>query len=519
LIELMATAAPGNRPAWLPESVVPSLAGVREARGAAATAADGTTTRKRMRAPVAVEPANRRLHQLIAAQLHHEGYSDAAAAVMRSTGCLAPMISESATGQRLASLVRLGELSERLRPPHPTAGAGASMGSAERALFGGSIFAAPAPPESYAYGEVYSSLPLDCPLRSVGYSGGGEYIACGATNGCVRIFSSATIAQRNARVGGAERAAPSQHGVARTIKNVHEQSVEWVGFHPTAGLLVTAGRDGRLCLVDYTEPQCRAPLEQMGPNAPARKAATTEGAKPSDAFACYTDTYPIRSVALHPGGEYAALATDHSLLRLLNIETGVLLSPSESHGAAVADVGIDGEGRLIATASYDGTWRVMDMRSGATVYQPAANTPGTAGLAAASIPTAHSGVAVTSCALSRAGRVLLTSGADGLTKMWDLRRSSTEIIAIGEAAKTDVRMRSRFSFDEAAIVTDASQRKATSIVDVFSGIVVASLQHAQVQRSFACSPVAQVIATGGDDYRLRLWSPAAVTLIPPEDAA
>jgi WD40 repeat protein len=514
-----------QQPAWLAEGIAPSLAELREAKQR--DRAD--VTRKRLRAPLAIEPQARRLHQLIATQLHHDGYAEAAASVMRATGCLAPLTAEGRDGQRLSRLVRLGETAERVRAPHPSAGAGTSghgggseypPGSVECALFGGSVYTDALPAEAVAFGEIYSSLPLDRPLRCTAFSPRGEYIACGATNGCVRIFSGEAVAER-ARLGeGADRAAPSQHGMVRTINAVHDQSVEWIGFHPTAPVLVSAGRDGRLCLVDYAEPQGRPAVEHMPVGAPGRRGATSAEAnatvKGADSFTSFRDNFPIRAAAIHPGGEYIALATDHSTLRMVSLRTGSLLCPSEGHNAAIADVCFNADGRSLATASYDGTWRVCDGRTGTTTHAPP-TAASSAMSAAAAAPSAHCGVAVTSCQLSASGNVLLTTGADNQTKLWDLRKTSTELGVFGEAKKVPRRLRSRFTFDESAVAVDSSDRRGTEIIDVFSGVTVATLKHAQVQRGLACSPAAQVVATCGDDYRLRLWSPTALTLLLPED--
>ena len=140
----MASSAPSAAPAWLQASIAPTVTELRNRKHANAPS---DAAKKRLRAPVAVDSESRRLHQMIVAQLHHEGFAEAAFSVMRATDCLVPNLADPKSGARLARLVTVGERTERLSAPHPSASS-SDGGSAESALFGGSVYTAAAPAEA-----------------------------------------------------------------------------------------------------------------------------------------------------------------------------------------------------------------------------------------------------------------------------------------------------------------------------------------------------------------------------------
>lgn len=511
---------------------------------------------KRIRAPVAVDCSERLVHQLIVRQLVAQGYVDAASAVQRSTRCETPFLDLDPLA--LQRLVHRGSVAERLASDHHRASAlRAPADDVVDVLSARSAYQSMVPLSSVPFTELYKSHSLERMIRSLAFSPlDGSLIACGTSHGSVALFST-QLALEAYRVAGIQpagtginqptggpagkRSAPAAilNGPAatadalakgvlgggstnfahvRTMSHRHEQSVEWVGFHPTVPALASGGRDGTLHLTTYTEART---LSLLPP--PKTEGGTGGGVAGRPLPLVQQDTYPIRGASFHPSGDYLAYATDHNVLRLVDLNVGErFMPPSDggSHQAALTDIAFAPvDGRVVATTSHDGAVKLTDLRTGLTEWIRRA---------------AHSSLSVTSVAFSHRQTALLTSGMDGQTKLWDLRKQNVELEAFGEPRKVVRRVVSRFAHDENTIFLQEAPGPAStltgessaggaspstaggnqvSVIDVYSGVVVARLQHAHDVRAMAVCPSAMMCVTGGDDFRMRLWSPAAVAVV------
>lgn len=215
----------------------------------------------------------------------------------------------------------------------------------------------------------------------------------------------------------------------------------------------------------------------------------------------------------------------------------------QHHSAGVTSVAFAPDGRTWGSASLDGSWALSDGRSGKVIQRVAG---------------AHSKVPVTSLLYSRTGNVLLTGGMDSTARLWDLRyvssaashgggsgragsgsnfgagnssiaggnRSSAplgsaayftgEVLSFGSPGKCEHRsIKAVFSSDESHILCQDSDLTSIQGYCVYTGDLVYTLttEPALMQRGLAASPFGNAVLTGGDDCRLRLWTPSLIPAV------
>lgn len=483
--------------------------------------------RRKPRTSVLSNPLSRQIYQNIVRQLHHDGYLSAASTVADATGVIVPSVGEE--GDRLTRLVATGLAGElqrdrelrRFNVEHVV----------ERHVSAAKVYAPLYLSQHWSVGRQlvkmrnrFTSAALGGVIRDIVFSPDGSLIGCAGTNGLAAVFSLDTLEDLTAidEVRAANRikdldGSGDNNNRSNTTRNAnevtelsmarqyrdHAQSVECIRFHPSRPVVLTGGRGGYLFLHEYSQPDS-TPLLKI------------------------QDNYPIRSASFHPSGDYVLFATDHFVPRLTNVRTEkVMTTPgsylhlpaasstsataSAHHSAGLTAATFSGDGRTFCTASLDGCWTLYDGVSGKVVFK---------------MEHAHSAVPVTSAVYSRSGQVLLTSGMDSVARLWDLRmllsssrfsalgaeaNYSCELMSFGEPAKCDHRsFRAMFSHDESHVICQDSTLLAVHNYCVYSGDVsyTISTQPSFMQRGLAASPFSNIIVSGGDDSRLRLWTPS-----------
>lgn len=489
--------------------------------------------RKRPRQGVLAEPLSRQLYQMIVRQLHYDGFVAAASAVADASGVIVGDVEER--GNQLSMAVEAGlsvaEMERRSAEEFMVTQV------VERYISASKLYVPLSLSSRWSVGrrclrlrERFVSASLGGVVRDISFSPDGSLVSSAGTNGLAAVFSLQTIddlcaldevraANRSRALDGSGTSGKGETtGKGTATRNAnevtelamvrrfsgHTQSVEVMRFHPSQPLLLTGGREGDLYLRQYAHPN------------------STDVWK-------FHDNYPIRSAGFHPSGEYIVFGTDHQVLRMMNVRTEKVMTPPGTyvsgggssagmgdgvrkpsdkalqHAAALTSVCFSPDGRTVASASLDGAWILYDGVSGRAIYRA---------------ESAHSAVPVTSISYSRTGNVLLSAGMDSTARLWDLRRlggtssrytASPEVMSLGEPAKCNHRsIRAVFSSNESHIYCHDATLCAIHCYCVYTGNVASTLvtQPAFVQRGLASSPWANMIVSGGDDSRLRLWTPA-----------
>ena len=239
---------------------------------------------------------------------------------------------------------------------------------------------------------------------------------------------------------------------------------------PDAKLLAVAGEDGAVTVVDVG-----APREVR--RGDRRREAEAHGAR-SSSFASFATRCRFRAhdnavfdVRWCRGTERLVTASGDGTARLFDSETATELGAFSFHRGTVKAVAVrpGSGGDVFATCGRDGAialWdaRVSNRRDGGGITSARGPGPGPAPVAA--VARAHEATttmktraranrasSVSSAAFAHDGQVLLSAGAaDGLVKLWDVRRlrKETPAAVMADADPFDDRAREDFWNDAAA---------------------------------------------------------------------
>ena len=197
-------------------------------------------------------------------------------------------------------------------------------------------------------------------------------------------------------------------------------------------------------------------------------------------------TGPAVAVAFSPDGRLLATASRDGTARLWDPATGDCLHTLTGHTDWVNDVAFSPDGHLLATASRDGTARLWDPATG-DCLRTLAHTNSVGGVA-----------------FSPDGHLLATGGADRTARLWDPATGDC-LHTLGHAKRVwDV----AFGPDGHLLAT-ASGDKRTRLWDPATGNHLRTLgSHDGPVLAVAFRLDGRLLATGGGDGTARLWNPA-----------
>jgi cleavage stimulation factor subunit 1 len=261
--------------------------------------------------------------------------------------------------------------------------------------------------------------------------------------------------------------------ITRTLHD-HAAGITCLAFHPTNPTLFSGSKDKAVKIFDLTRP-------------PGHKKA----------FSVLQDVHPVRCLHIHPCGDFLYVGTSHQALRLYDLQTlncFTTYHQGDHHAAGINDVRCTSDGRIVASASADGSIQIWD-----AVTLRVANC----------IPKAHSGTAVTSLRWSRNLRYLLSSGADGRHRLWDIR-TGQELFSMGFGPRAAEFSTAVFTAGEKYIagansnvrISDASLFDAKTGSPIFTKLGM----HAMPVHALDASPVDKTLITGCDDEKARYFS-------------
>mmetsp|Transcript_9922 Transcript_9922/g.30533 ORF Transcript_9922/g.30533 Transcript_9922/m.30533 type:complete len:483 (-) Transcript_9922:46-1494(-) len=205
------------------------------------------------------------------------------------------------------------------------------------------------------------------------------------------------------------------------------------------------------------------------------------------------DTHIVRSINIHPSGDFLISATDHPVVRIWDIEKKRCYVPNDSlshHFGAINQVRYSHDGQFFVTASTDGFVRIWDSVSSKCERL---------------IAKAHNGREVCSAVFSRNDKYLLTNGRDDVVRLWDIG-SGRQVREYKGASQGVTPQQACFSYNEDFVVAVNDHRNSLVLWDTRSTAVVNTLEaHSRTVNWVASSPVEDAFVTCSDDNSAKLW--------------
>lgn len=151
---------------------------------------------------------------------------------------------------------------------------------------------------------------------------------------------------------------------------------------------------------------------------------------------------PISCIQMHPLDDHFFVGTQDPILRLYDINTCDSFTsshPAHQHCSGIRDIKVSQDGSIVCTSSEDGTIKFWD-----SVNLSCVNT----------IYGAHSGYPVHSLSFSLSQRYLISSGGDGISRLWDLRMGR-ELVKYSSGLRSSCHSKISFLVDERYCVLSA----------------------------------------------------------------
>jgi len=214
-------------------------------------------------------------------------------------------------------------------------------------------------------------------IHAITYNRKGNLLATASEDTSIKILDCEKM-----RLGGnshrLDRGMSNIKPVVRTFYD-HEGGIFDVDFHPNDKLLVSAGADNKIYFWDMERQYKRSAGE-------------------------ISETMPVRTVNVHPAGEYVLSAGDADYVRLYSIETGqgYISQDTNQHQMPTNQVRWASEGNIFVSSSKDGSVKIWD---------------GTNMRCVNTIRNAHGGREVVNVEFSQNTKYLVSTGGDGKIAM------------------------------------------------------------------------------------------------------
>ncbi|CAH9088144.1 unnamed protein product [Cuscuta europaea] len=305
--------------------------------------------------------------------------------------------------------------------------------------------------------------------RCARFSSDGRFLASGSADSSIKLFEVSKVKQMLQPETKDGQVRP----VIRTFYD-HTQPINDLDFHPQNAVVISGAKDHTIKFFDFSK-------------AVAKRA-----------FRIIQDTHNVRSVSIHPSGDYLLAGTDHHIPHLYDINTFqcyLSMSFQDSVGnGAINQVRYSRSGGMYVTASKDGAIRFWD---------------GVTANCVRSIDGAHGTMEVTSANFTKDQRYVLSCGKDSSVKLWEVGTGRLVKLYHG-AIHTQLRFQAVFNDTEEFVLSIDESSNEIAIWDALTTEKVARLPstHVGAPRWIEHSPTEAVFFSCGIDQSVRFWREA-----------
>ncbi len=190
----------------------------------------------------------------------------------------------------------------------------------------------------------------------------------------------------------------------------------------------------------------------------------------------------VSDVALSHDGKMIATASDDGTVKLWN-QQGQLLQTFKGHNSPISDVDLSKDGKMIATASDDGTAKLWNQQGQSLQTFKGHNSP------------------ISNIDLSKDGEMIATASDDGTVKLWNQQGKNFYTWKADHNQVLDL----YFSPDGETIVT-ASNDGTVKLWNQQGQLLQTLKGHDDRLSDINLSPDGEMIATASDDGTVKLWN-------------
>lgn len=288
-----------------------------------------------------------------------------------------------------------------------------------------------------------------------------------------------------------------------TVEDLNEDYgiVRNVVFNPQGELIVSSGQDNTIQVLEL--PDGKASKTFFGDSSPIWSfdlnfnngekliAATYDWRLiqwdlETEKFVRSLDHYgPVWSVAMSPDGKTMVSGSGDTLVRIWDVDSGILIYNLFYHFNIVYAVAFAPNGKTFATGSEDTTIKIVDLETGNLIHSLLGHTQG-----------------VRTLAISPDSTKLVSGSYDDTIKIWNLETG--ELINTLEGHSNDV-IDVAISPD-GKFIASGSKDNTVKIWDWETGELLNTLEgHTDEVYTVAFSPDGKTIASGSKDNTIRLW--------------
>jgi len=419
-----------------------------------------------------------RLYRLIISQLQYDGYLAVAKSLEQQYRPDSAIASSDELAQIYRSAIEAGVTSNRdTLAPHTPAFHVPTAQLAQSIDFDFESDVIPVSPETSSYQTCYVTS-HKAPIRAADFSVDGMFCATGSADHSIKILDVERMLAKNTLTNDPSSGQGDDHPTIRSLYD-HTDEVTCVKFHPQAPYLISGGRDETIAIFDWTKTSVKKATKII------------------------IEASPVRSIDVHPSGDYFLVGCDQPTVRIYDIHTSQSFTSScnkDQHQKAINMVRYCQNAHLYATASEDGSIKVWDGVSSRCIQ---------------TITNAHGGDAVHSVSFTKNSKYILSSGKDSVVRLWELASGKPILTYTGAelSGRQQYRAQAAFNHTEDYVIFPCERSISMCCWNARTSERqrLMPLGHNAAARWIMHSPTMPCMITCSDDFRARLWHYKATT--------